>query len=335
MTPPTPHGRIGVLLLNLGSPDAPTPAALRRYLAQFLSDRRVVEIPPLLWQPILRGLILTLRPRKSAAIYAEVWDRAHDESPLKLITRRQAEALPELLPAGLIVDQAMRYGQPSIAAGLHRLRDAGADRILIAPLYPQYCAATTGTALAEVHRVVGGMRWMPALRTLPPYHDHPAYIAALARSIRRQLQALPFQPERLLVSFHGMPRRTRDLGDPYYHHCQQTTRLLREALGMDAQTMPIAFQSRFGRAEWLQPYTEPLLRDMAGQGVRRVAVITPGFAADCVETLEEIAIRARQAFIHAGGEQFVALSCLNASEEGMEMLRDLLLPELAGWAPPG
>lgn len=326
---------MGVLLVNLGSPDAPTTAAVRRYLAQFLSDRRVVEMPAFIWQPILRGIILNTRPKRSAANYAKIWDKAENESPLKLITRRQAEALARMMGPDVLVDHAMRYGNPSIESRLTAMKDAGCDRILVAPLYPQYSTATTGTVLAEVNRVTDAMRWMPAIRTLPAYHDRPAFIGALVQSVRAQVAALSFVPERILMSFHGMPRRTLDLGDPYYCHCAKTSRLLREAMGMDEETMPMAFQSRFGRAEWLQPYTEPLLEEMAAAGVRRVAVVMPGFSADCVETLEEIALEARETFMHAGGSEFAALGCLNDSAEGMEMLRKIIGTELAGWVSDG
>lgn len=329
--PPVRSGKVGLLLVNLGSPDAPTIPAVKRYLAQFLSDRRVVEIPPLLWQPLLRGVILNTRPKTTAANYAKIWDREADESPLKLITRQQAAALEGAFGPAVLVDHAMRYGSPDLESRLRALKEAGCDRLLVAPLYPQYSGATTGSVLEEVYRVLATMRWMPALRTLPPYHDHPAHIEALELSLRASLAALPFEPERIVLSFHGMPRRTLDLGDPYHCQCQKTARLLREALGKSAAEMPIAFQSLFGRAEWLKPYTQPLLEQMAAEGVKRVAVLMPGFSADCIETLEEIAEEARDAFIAAGGTDYAALPCLNASPEGMAMLKAILGAELAGW----
>lgn len=330
--PPIATGKVGVLLVNLGSPDAPTVPAVKRYLLQFLSDRRVVEIPAIFWQPLLRGVILNTRPRTTAANYAKVWQE--DGSPLKVITKAQAEGLSGAFGPDVIVDHAMRYGNPAIPARLEALKDAGCDRILVAPLYPQYSSATTGTALVEVFDSMAKMRWMPAIRTLTPYQDHPAHIAALAASMQRHLAALTFEPEAVLLSFHGMPKRTLELGDPYHCQCMKTARLLREAMGWSEERMPVAFQSLFGRAEWLQPYTEPTLVRMAEAGVRKVAVLMPGFSADCIETLEEIAIEARDAFLGAGGTGFAALPCLNTSDEGMEMLRSIIAEELAGWISP-
>lgn len=327
--PDIPPRRIGVLLVNLGTPDAPTPRAVKRYLGQFLSDRRVVELPPLLWQPILRGIVLRTRPRKSAHAYAQVW--RSDGSPLAAITRAQAAALADAFGAEVIVDYAMRYGRPAIAERIEDLAGAGCDRILIAPLYPQYCAATTATANDAAFAALGKLRWQPAVRTLAPYHDDPAYIAALKQSVERQLAALDFEPEAILASFHGMPRRTLDLGDPYHCQCQKTARLLGEALG---RPVTIAFQSRFGSAEWLGPATDTMLAAMPGQGVRRVAVVAPGFSADCLETLEEIAIRGRETFLEAGGTDFAYLECLNDSTESSEMLRNLLRRALEGWLAP-
>lgn len=318
--------KIGVLITNLGTPDAPETGAVRRYLAQFLSDRRVVEIPPLLWQPILRGIILNVRPAKSAAAYREVW--GPDGSPLASITKAQARALQARMGEQLVVDYAMRYGNPGIGEKIAWLKAHGCERILLAPLYPQYCGATTATANDAAFAELAKMRWQPAIRTLPPYYDDPAYIDALVIEVRRHLAALDFEPERLLASFHGMPQRTLDLGDPYHCHCRKTARLLAEALG---RPVDVAFQSRFGRAKWLEPATDDTLEQLAGDGVRRIAVVSPGFSADCLETLEEIAIRGREQFLEAGGSHFAYLPCLNDSDAGMDMLEKLVRRELSGW----
>ena len=325
--------KVGVLLVNLGTPDDASPAAVKRYLKQFLSDRRVVEIPVLVWQPILRGIILNTRPKKSAANYAKVWDHDAGDSPLRVITRAQAEALQAAMPQ-VTIDWAMRYGNPSMPDRLAALKDAGCTRILVAPLYPQYSAATTATVMDAAFDVLKRWRWQPTLRTLPPYFDDPAYIEALALSVEAGLATLDFEPEMLLASFHGMPARTLTLGDPYHCHCQKTARLLTERLGWPEGRLRLTFQSRFGRAEWLKPYTDPTLRELPGQGIRRVAVIAPGFAADCLETLEEIALQGRESFGAAGGERFAYLPCLNASPPGIEMLRKLLSRELEGWVAP-
>lgn len=331
MTPPADHPRIpprktGILIINLGTPGGPEPKAVRAYLKQFLSDPRVVEIPPLLWQPILRGIVLTVRPKKSAHAYRQVW--TEEGSPLAAITRRQRRALEGAFGQDVIVDHAMRYGEPAIGARLGALKDMGCDRILIAPLYPQYCAATTATANDEAFRELAKMRWQPAIRTLPPYYDHPAYIDALATSVRDGLSRLDFAPDAIVCSFHGMPQRTLELGDPYHCHCQKTGRLLSEALGRD---LIVTFQSRFGRAKWLEPATDQMLAELAGRGVRKVAVLAPGFSADCLETLEELAIRGRSSFEEAGGEDFAYLPCLNDSPAGMDMLRTVIGAELEGW----
>jgi ferrochelatase len=334
MTPPPDHPaiprpRIGVLIVNLGTPDAAEAGAVRRYLAQFLSDRRVVEIPPILWQPILRGIVLTTRPKKSAHAYAQVW--REDGSPLAAITAAQAQALKGAFGEDVLVDHAMRYGSPAIPGRIAALKAAGCDRILIAPLYPQYCAATTATANDEAFAALAAMRWQPAIRTLPPYYDDPVYIDALKVSVEASLAALPFEPDAIVASFHGMPARTRVLGDPYHCHCRKTARLLSEALG---RALTVTFQSRFGRAKWLEPATDVTLAAMPAKGIRRVAVVSPGFSADCLETLEELAIRGRETFMAAGGTDFAYLPCLNADEPGMAMLHILLRRELAGWLSP-
>jgi ferrochelatase len=331
LTPPPDHPpilepKVGVLLINLGTPNAPEPGAVRLYLREFLSDPRVVEIPQLVWQPILHGLILTTRPRKSAHAYRQVW--TDEGSPLAVITARQARALEGAFGPDVIVDHAMRYGRPAIAERIDALKAAGCERILIAPLYPQYCAATTATALDEAFRHLRHMRWLPAVRTLPPYHDDPAYIGALKANAEAGLAALDFEPQAILASFHGVPRRTLELGDPYHCHCQKTARLLSEALGRELR---VAFQSRFGRAKWLEPATDRVLAELPAQGIARVAILAPGFAADCLETLEELAIRGRDTFIAAGGTDFAYLPCLNDGAPGMEMLRILIGRELEGW----
>jgi ferrochelatase len=319
--------RIGVLLINLGTPDAPDAKSVRRYLAEFLSDRRVVEIPPILWQPILRGAILTTRPRKSAHAYQQVW--TEEGSPLAVHSRATARGLQQAMGEGVIVDWAMRYGNPAIAGRLAAMKAAGCERILLAPLYPQYSAATTATALDAAFAALGGMRWQPAVRTLPPYHDDPTYIAALKASIEGHLARLDFVPDALLASFHGMPERTLRLGDPYHCQAVKTARLLGEALA----PLPVhmSFQSRFGRAKWLEPETEATLAKLVSEGVKRVAVVTPGFSADCLETLEEIALRAKALFLTEGGEKFAFLPCLNASTEAITLYRRLIGRELSGW----
>ena len=324
--PPVARPRVGVLLVNLGTPDAPDAASVRRYLGEFLSDRRVVEIPRLIWQPILRGLVLTTRPRKSAHAYGQVWTA--DGSPLAAVTRAQCSALQGAFGPDVMVDYAMRYGRPAIGERLAALKDRGCERILIAPLYPQYCAATTATANDRAFAHLATMRWQPAVRTLPPYHDDPAYIAALRASVAASLARLDFVPDRLIASFHGMPQRTLELGDPYHCHCRKTARLLGAALGRD---LTVTFQSRFGRAKWLEPATDATLTALPGDGVRKVAIVTPGFSADCLETLEELAIRGRETFLSAGGTDFAYLPCLNAGTEGVAMLTAILARELAGW----
>ena len=324
--PSTTPPKIGVLLINLGTPDAPEARAVRRYLAEFLSDPRVVEIPAIAWKPILHGIILRVRPRRSAEAYNQIW--TNEGSPLAVIAKRQAHALAARFKGRVTVDYAMRYGNPGIAEAINRMVDAGCSRILAAPLYPQYCAATTATANDAVFGVLARMRVQPALRVLPPYYDHPFYISALRDSIAGQIKALKFKPEKLLLSFHGMPQRTLELGDPYHCHCRKTARLVSEALGIDTD---VSFQSRFGRAKWLEPATDTTLAGYPGQGVTRVAVAAPGFSADCLETLEELGIRGRETFEHAGGTQFALLDCLNDSNESIAMLERLIAQELAGW----
>lgn len=316
--------RIGVLIVNLGSPRAPTRNAVKAYLGEFLSDRRVVELPPLLWQIVLRGFVLNTRPSTTAHAYRAIW--TDQGSPLTVITRAQADSLD--FGDGVIVDWAMRYGERPIEERLDALVAAGCDRILLAPMYPQYSAATTATVFDRVAKVLAERRWQPALRTLPPWHDDPAYIAALKASIDRQVAALDFAPDVIVASFHSMPLSTLLKGDPYHCQCQKTARLLGEALGRE---LVVSFQSKLGRAKWLEPSTEDTLARLGREGTASVAVVTPGFPADNLETLEEIAIRGRDTFVEAGGGQFAALECLNASPEGVELLKILIGRNLEGW----
>jgi len=319
-----------VILVNLGTPDSPEPRAVRRYLREFLSDRRVVEIPQVVWQPILRGVLLRTRPKKSAEAYRQVWTK--EGSPLLAISKLQAAALRERLGDSIIVGLAMRYGNPSISDVISRLMGhTNCDRILFAPLYPQYCAATTASAQDALFGVLEKMRFQPAVRILPPYFDDKLYIGALHANLKRQLAALDFVPDRLLLSFHGMPDRTRKLGDPYYDQCHATAQLLAEWMKLPVD---VAFQSRFGRAKWLGPATDATLEAYPKQGVRKLAIAAPGFSADCLETLEELGIRGRDQFLGAGGTHFARLDCLNDSDEGMDMLDALVRRELAGWWPP-
>ena len=322
--PAIPKPKVGVLLVNLGTPDAPDARSVRRYLGEFLSDRRVVELPPVLWQPILRGVVLTVRPKKSAHAYEQVWSA--DGSPLAAITAAQSAALAERMPDAQ-VRWAMRYGRPAVGDVLADMKEAGCERILLAPLYPQYCAATTATALDKAFERMATMRWQPAIRTLPPYHDDPLYIDALAASVREGVAALDFEPDVLVASFHGMPRVTLKKGDPYHCHCQKTARLLSDALG---RPLTVAFQSRFGPAKWLGPATDQTLERLGAKG-KKVAILAPGFSADCLETLEELAIRGREGFEAAGGRDFAYLPCLNAEAHGMVMLEALVRRELGGW----
>lgn len=328
------HGsaaRVGVLLVNLGTPDAPTPAALRRYLAEFLSDPRVVEIPKLPWWLILHGVILRVRPAKSAQKYAAIW--TPEGSPLAVWTAKQAKLLAGYLgEAGhpVPVRHAMRYGQPSIAQQMDALRAEGVTRVLVLPLYPQYSAATSASVFDAVAAWGQQARWVPELRFLHQYHDDPGYIAALAAQVTAHWQRED-RGRMLLMSFHGVPERTLHLGDPYHCQCHKTARLLAERLGLTPEEYRVTFQSRFGKAQWLQPYTEPTLQQLAREGLERVDVLCPGFAGDCLETLEEIDQEAREAFLAAGGKQFHYIACLNDRHEWIAALRDLALRHLQGW----
>ena len=326
--PEIPASKVGVLLINLGTPDAPDTGSVRRYLAEFLSDRRVIEIPPIAWWPILHGIVLRTRPQKSAHAYSQVW--TDEGSPLFAITKRQAVALQGRLGDSVIVDFAMRYGNPAIAGKIEALIARGCTRILAAALYPQYSGATTASANDAIFAAIGARRWQPAIRTLPSYHDDPVYIEALVADLERQIAALDFVPERLLLSFHGMPERTLFLGDPYHCHCQKTARLVGERLSIP---VTISFQSRFGRAKWLDPATDTVLAGLPGEGVTKLAIAAPSFSADCLETIEELGISGRETFLGAGGKQFARLDCLNDSKHGMAMLEAMVRRELAGWWP--
>jgi protoporphyrin/coproporphyrin ferrochelatase len=330
--PAVAAGRVGILLVNLGTPDGTSYWPMRRYLSEFLSDRRVIELPRLVWQPILQGIILSTRPSKSGRLYDSIWNRDRNESPLRTFTRAQAEKLGvELAAEGVIVDWAMRYGAPTIADRLGALKNAGCERILVFPLYPQYSATTTATVNDKAFDALKGMRWQPALRTVPPYHDEPAYIDALAESIEKHLAALDFVPEAVIASYHGIPQSYLMRGDPYHCHCRKTSRLLGERLGWREGRLLTTFQSRFGREEWLQPYTDKTVEGLAKDGVKRIAILNPGFVADCLETLEEIAVQNREIFLHNGGERFSHIPCLNDSPPGMRVLTTVALRELQGW----
>lgn len=327
------QGRVGVLLSNLGTPDGTDYRSMRRYLREFLSDPRIIELNRLIWYPILYGAVLTTRPQKSGANYAKIWNREKDESPLRTITRTQAEKLRDAVAGDerLVVEWGMRYGNPSIGEAVDSLIARGCDRILMFPLYPQYSATTTATANDQLYRALMKIRHMPTVRSVPPYHDEPVYIDALARSLRGHLDRLDFEPEVILASYHGIPKPYFERGDPYHCHCLKTTRLLREATGLDERRLITTFQSRFGAQEWLQPYTDRTVGKLAADGIRRIAIVNPGFSADCIETLEEIDGEVREIFLHAGGEKFAHIPCLNDTAEGMEVIETLARRELSGW----
>lgn len=335
--PPFRHDqppRVGILLINLGTPETPTAAALRPYLGEFLSDKRVVEIPPAIWKLILHGIILRTRPAKSAEKYAAIW--TSEGSPLKVHTERQSTLLQQELasrsPVPLLVQYAMRYGQPSVQNVLGKLKEQGCDRILVLPMYPQYAASSAGTALDAVWRVLLATRNMPEVRVVRHFHDHPGYIAALRQSVE-SYWAEHGRPDKLVMSFHGIPKRSLDLGDPYHCECQKTGRLLAEALDLAPEQYQVCFQSRFGRAEWLQPYTAQTLEKLARDGTKRVDVICPGFVADCLETLEEIAMEGKATFLNAGGGEYHYIPALNTRPPWISALADLAMTHLAGWLP--
>lgn len=324
---------IGVLLVNLGTPEATDYRSMRRYLKEFLSDRRVIEENPVKWWLVLNLIVLTFRPGRKGRDYDKIWNRERNESPLKTVTRSQAEKLQRAMSADprVLVDWAMRYGHPSIPSRLAAMQAQGCDRILVLPLYPQYAAATTATVCDKVFDALKTMRWQPAVRVAPPWYDDRVYIDAVAGSVRTTLAALEFTPDVVIASFHGMPEAYCANGDPYYDQCAETARLLREALRYDDAQLLMTFQSRFGPAEWLKPYTDETIRGLAAKGVKNVAVVTPGFTTDCLETLEEIAMENAAIFSKAGGRNFVFVPCLNDSDDGMSVIRRVAVRELSGW----
>lgn len=331
--PPIEAKKVGVLLVNLGTPGGTDRTSMRRYLAEFLSDRRVIEWPRAIWYPVLYGIVLNTRPKKSGAAYDKIWNREKNESPLRTFTRAQGEKLAESLADhdNVVVDWAMRYGEPSIEKVVGGLIERGYERIVMFPLYPQYSATTTATVNDKFFEVLMARRFMPAVRTVPWYHDEPVYIEALARSIETHIATLDFEPEVVVASYHGIPQSYFKRGDPYHCHCQKTTRLLRERLGWDETRLRTCFQSRFGPEEWLQPYTDKTVEALARDGVKSVAVFNPGFVSDCLETLEEIAIGVGETFHEAGGRNFTHIPCLNDSPEGMAVIEELVRRELSGW----
>ena len=331
--PPVRPGKVGVVLINLGTPDGTDYASMRRYLKEFLSDRRVIELNRLIWLPILHAFVLTTRPQKSGANYRKIWNVERDESPLRTFTRSQGEKLGAALAdlPEVVVEWGMRYGRPSMEDVVAKLTAQGCERVLAFPLYPQYSATTTATANDQLFRALMKIRRAPAVRTVPNYHDEPVYIDALATSLQQHLAALDFEPELIIASYHGLPKVNLEKGDPYHCHCLKTTRLLRERLGWDATKLISTFQSRFGAQEWLQPYTDKTVEKLAKDGVKRIAIVNPGFSVDCIETLDEIGREVRDEFLHAGGEKFAHIPCLNDSEEGMAVIEALVRRELQGW----
>ena len=325
----TKGGKMGVLLVNLGTPDSTSVKDVKKYLREFLSDPKVVELPRLLWLPLLYGVISTFKAPKSANNYKKIWNHALNDSPLRIITRGQSQDLSKRIGSiNVIVEWAMRYGNPSIESKLKSLVDQGCDRILVAPLYPQYSATTTATVVDEVSRIIKKMRWQPAVSTMPAYFDHPAYINALAGSVLSHFKKSDFKPDAILASFHGLPETSFKKGDPYYCHAIKTSRLLGEHLGLGEEGIITSFQSRFGKAKWLQPYTSATVVKLAKQGIKKLAIITPGFSADCLETLEEICMEIRVDFINAGGEAFTFIPCLNDGIHGQDMLQTLISDEM-------
>ncbi|HEY7552406.1 MAG TPA: ferrochelatase [Hyphomicrobiaceae bacterium] len=329
---PSRERRVGVLLMNLGTPDATDYRSMRRYLKEFLSDRRVIEEPRLKWWPILNLVILTVRPSRRGRDYEKIWNRERNESPLKTVSREQAERLAAALgDERIVVDWAMRYGNPAVAPQLASLRAQGCDRIVLVPLYPQYAAATTATACDQAFRALMAMRRQPAVRVAPPYFDEPVYIDAVAASMREHLARLDFEPDALIMSFHGMPEKYAEQGDPYPGQCRETARRVRERLGWPEARWHMTYQSRFGNDPWLQPYTIDTVERLARSGVKRLGVVAPGFSADCLETLEELDMENRQAFLSSGGERFSYIPCLNSGPLGMSVIESIVRRELCGW----
>ena len=327
--PEVKHGKQGVLLVNLGTPDSLKLWDIRKYLSEFLSDKRVIELPSVLWQPILQGIILNTRPFKTRRAYAKIWRQETDESPLRYYTRRQAELLNNQIDDdNILVTYAMRYGNPSIKKMLTHLQKAGCESIVVLPLYPQYCAATTATVCDEVFRVLMKMRWQPQVQIVPRYYDHPAYIKAIVNQLERDLERLEFKPQQVVLSYHGVPKTYLQKGDPYHCQCHVTTRLIREQWPYKDIPIETTFQSRFGPSEWLQPYTDKTLEALPTNGVYRIMMATPGFASDCVETLEEIAIEGKNTFLDAKGSEFHMVSCLNDSPSHIRMIHTLIEPYL-------
>jgi len=325
--------KVGVLLVNLGTPDGTEYAPMRRYLREFLSDRRVIETSRPIWYPILYGIVLNTRPSKSGANYRKIWNMERNESPLRTYTRSQAEKLAARLAdiPNVVVDWGMRYGNPSTEEAVRQLLDRGCERIVMFPLYPQYSATTTATASDALFQALMKLRAMPSIRTVPAYYDEPVYIDALANSITSHLATLDFEPEVVIASYHGIPKSYADKGDPYPAQCLETTRLLRERLGWDDRKLISTFQSRFGREEWLQPYTDKTVEKLAREGVKSIAAFNPGFSVDCLETLEEIAGENAEIFHHAGGKNFSHIPCLNDSPDGMAVIEEITRRELSGW----
>jgi ferrochelatase len=326
-------GKIGVLLLNLGTPDATSYWPMRRYLKEFLSDQRVIEVPRLIWWPILNLIILTTRPGKKGKDYASIWNNERNEGPLKTITRSQAERLAEALSADerIVVDWGMRYANPTTESRILALREKGCDRILIVPLYPHYAAATTATAADQAFRALMKMRWQPFVRVAPAWYDDPVFIDAIAESIEEHLAGLDFVPEKVIATYHGMPQKYLEKGDPYHCQCQKTSRLLEQRLGWEKGRLMTTFQSRFGNDPWLQPYTDETVEGLAKAGVKNLALVAPGFSADCLETLEELDGENREIFLHNGGEKFSYIPCLNDTEPGIRVIRHVVMRELMGW----